>query len=73
MATGLVTETAGLAPVLGRFGDIFGRRRFILAGNVLAVVGTLVAATGKSVNQVIAGSVLVVSGCRPADSMDMHG
>jgi len=59
MAIGITTGTAALGPVAGRFGDIFGRRNFIILGNAISIVGTALSATAKDVNTVIAGNVLV--------------
>lgn len=59
MALGITTGTAALGPVAGRFGDIFGRRHFIIIGNIISIVGTAVAATAHKVPTVIAGCVLI--------------
>ncbi|OCK74612.1 trichothecene efflux pump [Lepidopterella palustris CBS 459.81] len=59
MSLGQTAGTAALAPVAGRLGDIFGRRNFIIAGNMISVIGTCVAATAKDINTVIAGAVLI--------------
>ena len=48
-----------LVSVGGRLSDIFGRRYFMLAGASLAFVGTIVGATGKSINQMIASGVIL--------------
>ena len=57
---------AAIAPVVGRFGDIFGRRKFLLTGNLLGVVGTVISATAPDINTLIGGGVLigVASGMR---------
>ncbi|OQU94856.1 hypothetical protein CLAIMM_01147 [Cladophialophora immunda] len=59
MSTGVPIGTAALAPVIGRFSDIYGRRNFILIGNAIGMIGTAVAATAHNVNTVIVGTVLV--------------
>ncbi|OQU93620.1 hypothetical protein CLAIMM_00102 [Cladophialophora immunda] len=59
MALGQTTGTAALTPIAGRFGDIYGRRNFIILGNVIAMIGTAVAATAKDINTIIVGSVLI--------------
>ncbi|OAL37367.1 hypothetical protein AYO20_03216 [Fonsecaea nubica] len=51
---GAVTQT-----VAGRCSDIFGRRNFFIAGNLLGLVGTIVASRADKVNQVIAGTALM--------------
>lgn len=42
----------------GRLSDIFGRRWFFIAGAVILIVGSIVSATGQSINQMIAGGAL---------------
>lgn len=42
----------------GRLADIFGRRYFIIAGAVIALIGAVVGATGHSINQMIASGAL---------------
>lgn len=44
--------------ICGSNSDLFGRRWFILAGNVFMVVGTVVAGSAKSVTAVIVGMAL---------------
>jgi len=38
--------------------DIFGRRYFMLAGATISFIGTIVGATGQSINQMIASGVI---------------
>ncbi|EXJ90159.1 hypothetical protein A1O3_03228 [Capronia epimyces CBS 606.96] len=57
--TSITVVGAAVAPVVGRFGDIYGRRNFLLAGNALALVGTAVAATAKTVNTAIVGGSFI--------------
>ncbi|KAH8892188.1 putative efflux pump antibiotic resistance protein [Thozetella sp. PMI_491] len=45
--------------IAGRLSDIFGRRYVILLGEVLAVVGAIVAATSPSVPALVAGSTVL--------------
>ncbi|KAF2491932.1 trichothecene efflux pump [Lophium mytilinum] len=57
-----ITPTLGAAvvsPLVGRMSDIFGRRNFLLAGNVLGFIGCAIAATADNINTVIGGSVLI--------------
>lgn len=48
--------------VAGRLSDIFGRRYFMLAGAIIAIVGCIVGATGQSINQMIASGVILGTG-----------
>lgn len=45
---------AVLVTVGGRLSDIFGRRWFLIIASVFALVGAVVGATGKTVNQMYA-------------------
>lgn len=45
--------------IVGRLSDILGRRYFMIGCQSLALIGSIVSATAKSVNTVIAGSVLI--------------
>lgn len=45
--------------IVGRLSDILGRRYFLIGCQLLALIGSIVAATASSVNTVIAGSVLI--------------
>jgi MFS family permease len=42
----------------GRLSDIFGRRYFIIFGATISFIGTIVGATGQSINQMIASGVI---------------
>ncbi|KAF2005813.1 MFS general substrate transporter [Amniculicola lignicola CBS 123094] len=42
----------------GRLSDIFGRRWFFMAGALTLVLGSIVSATGQSINQMIAGGAI---------------
>ncbi|KAF2663016.1 MFS general substrate transporter [Lophiostoma macrostomum CBS 122681] len=44
--------------VSGRLSDIFGRRYFMICGACISFIGTIVGATGKSINQMIVCGVL---------------
>ena len=59
IAIGFTTSGGVLAPIVGRLGDIFGRRNFLIIGNLISVIGMAVAATAHSIPVVITGSVLV--------------
>lgn len=45
--------------VAGRLSDIFGRRYVILVGQLLTIIGGIIACTAHSMNQVIAGEVIL--------------
>lgn len=56
-----LASTLGLSVaflLVGRMSDIFGRRWFLIVGNMLAVVGNIVAATATSVSALIAANTL---------------
>ena len=59
MVTAQIVGQSVLAPQMGRFADIFGRRNFLLLGNALAIIGCALGATAQSVNTVIGGSALI--------------
>lgn len=44
--------------LVGRFGDIFGRRYFLIGGQFLGLIGAIVCATAKNIPTVIGGSAL---------------
>src|ERR1700753_631196 len=46
----------------GRLSDIFGRRYFFLSGSVMLIIGSIVSATGQSINQMIAGGAIFGAG-----------
>lgn len=47
-----------LVTVAGRLSDLFGRRYFFLAGAVIVLIGSIVGATGQSINQMIASGAI---------------
>ncbi|KAH6522307.1 hypothetical protein HBI81_147620 [Parastagonospora nodorum] len=49
---------AMLVTIGGRLSDIFGRRWFFIAGAIILIIGSIVSATGQSINQMIAGGAL---------------
>lgn len=62
IATANVITAAILAPFVGRLGDIFGRRNFLILGDILGMAGTAVCATGHKIPTLIGGSVLIGAG-----------
>jgi MFS family permease len=45
--------------IAGRLSDIFGRRYVILVGQALTIIGGIVACTANTMNQLIAGEVIL--------------
>jgi MFS family permease len=62
IATANIITAAILAPFVGRLGDIFGRRNFLILGDILGMAGTAVCATGHKIPTLIGGSVLIGAG-----------
>ncbi|WP_405539319.1 MFS transporter [Streptomyces sp. NBC_00075] len=60
--TGYLVSAAVLTPVLGRLGDMFGKRRLLVVSLVLFAAGGAVAALGESLGLVVAGRVLMGAG-----------
>ncbi|PYI31179.1 siderophore iron transporter [Aspergillus indologenus CBS 114.80] len=59
MISTVFTLISGVGLLLvGRLGDIFGRRYILIGGQLLGLVGAIVCATAKNVPTVIGGSVL---------------
>jgi MFS family permease len=44
--------------VVGRLGDIVGRRYFMIGGQLLGIIGSIICAKATSINMVIGGTVL---------------
>jgi MFS family permease len=59
MSNAYILPQAIIATTNGRLSDIFGRRNLFLFANCIAAVGTIVSATSTTVNQMIAGSVIM--------------
>ncbi|OCK73657.1 trichothecene efflux pump [Lepidopterella palustris CBS 459.81] len=66
IATSQVIPVGVFGPMVGRLSDIFGRRDFILVGNILGLIGCAVSATAGHVNVVIGGGIFigVASACQ---------
>jgi MFS family permease len=45
--------------MIGRLSDIFGRRNFLLLGNVCGIIGCAIAATANNIDTIIGGGVLI--------------
>lgn len=45
--------------IVGRLSDIFGRRWFFIGGASLGLIGSIVAATARDINQLIGATVLI--------------
>ncbi|ORY01051.1 fungal trichothecene efflux pump [Clohesyomyces aquaticus] len=46
----------------GRLSDIFGRRYFFLTGAILLIIGSIISATGQTIDQMIAGGAIFGAG-----------
>lgn len=58
VSTGFTLTSAIASLLVGRLSDIFGRRYFFIGGSTLALIGTIVASTAQTVNQLIGATVL---------------
>ena len=47
--------------IIAAFGMLLGRRTWIIVGNVIQIVGTIISASSFSFGQLIAGRVFIVS------------
>jgi MFS family permease len=56
--TATLLAGAVVIPVMGRLGDMYGKRRILLAGLVFLVVGSVTAALGDSLPPMLAGRAL---------------
>ena len=54
----LITQTIGQL-ILGRLTDLFGRRYFFFGCSVLALIGSIVCATAKSIDVLIGGNTIM--------------
>ncbi|KAF4625847.1 hypothetical protein G7Y89_g12321 [Cudoniella acicularis] len=56
----VTTVTSGcLLTIVGRMGDILGRRYFLIGGQCFGLIGGIIGATAKTVNTLIGGSVFM--------------
>ncbi|KAF4949062.1 hypothetical protein FGADI_9171 [Fusarium gaditjirri] len=53
--------TAALCPSFGRLSDVYGRRNFLIVGNIIGAIGCVVTATAHEVRTVIGGAFIGVS------------
>lgn len=60
----MLTEQSGaiFVTIGGRLSDLFGRRYFFIAGAIILIIGSIVSATGQSINQMIAGGAIFGAG-----------
>jgi EmrB/QacA subfamily drug resistance transporter len=56
--TGYLLAAAVFTPVFGRLGDMFGKRRLLVASLIAFALGSVVAALGHTLETVVAGRVL---------------
>lgn len=59
VALAYLLSTSIAFPFVGRLSDIFGRRWFFIAGNVIATIGSIVCATAQDIHSLIAGEVIL--------------
>jgi len=59
LSTAQVLPVAVLGPLVGRLSDIFGRRNFLLFGNLCGLIGCVMCATANSINVAIGGGVFI--------------
>jgi EmrB/QacA subfamily drug resistance transporter len=60
--TGYLVSAAVFTPVLGRLGDMFGKKRMLVIALGLFAAGNVLAAVGNSLGMVVAGRVLQGTG-----------
>src|SRR5436305_2339368 len=60
--TGYLLSAAVCTPLLGRLGDMFGKRRMLVIALALFAAGNVVAALGDSLGVIVAGRVLQGAG-----------
>jgi EmrB/QacA subfamily drug resistance transporter len=60
--TGYLLSAAVCTPLLGRLGDMFGKRRMLVIALVLFAAGNVVSAAGNTLGVVVAGRVLQGAG-----------
>ena len=53
---------AMLVTIGGRLSDLFGRRYFFIAGAAILIIGSIISATGQSIDQMIAGGAIFGAG-----------
>lgn len=64
LVTGFTLVSAGSAAICGRLGDLFGRRRVMLATLAVATCGSIISASSADLNVIVAGRAL--QGCSMA-------
>ena len=60
--TGYLISAAIFTPIAGRLGDMFGKRRLLVASLGVFAAGTVVSALGRDIDVVVAGRVLQGAG-----------
>jgi MFS family permease len=58
LVTGFLLAAVAAAPIFGRLGDMYGKRRLLLVAVALFVVGSLICAVSDSITGLIAGRVV---------------
>jgi len=59
IATSQIIPVAVFGPMVGRLGDIFGRRDSIMLGNLSGLIGCVISATATRVEVVIGGGIFI--------------
>ncbi|OCK77078.1 MFS general substrate transporter [Lepidopterella palustris CBS 459.81] len=59
IATSQIIPVAVFGPLVGRLGDIFGRRNSIMLGNLSGLIGCVISATATRVEVVIGGGIFI--------------
>jgi MFS family permease len=66
MSTAQIVPVGVFGLLVGRLGDIYGRRNFILLGDIFGLIGCCIGAKGRTVNTLIGGGIFigVASACQ---------
>lgn len=67
MSTSVLLCGAVASPTIGRLSDIFGRRNFLLLGNISGIAGYAIAATANATSRNIiigAGGLIGIASCQ---------
>ncbi|EXJ87183.1 hypothetical protein A1O3_04142 [Capronia epimyces CBS 606.96] len=59
ISTSQVVPVGVFGLLVGRLGDIYGRRYFILLGDIFGLIGCVVSATGNKVDTLIGGGIFI--------------
>jgi len=59
LATAQIVPVGVFGPLVGRLSDIYGRRKFLIIGNILGLIGCVMSATAQHINVAIGGGILI--------------